>query len=181
MKRAKLIYIFLVAISFALWSCGSQNNASEEVVLNTPCATGDDNLVTEEPEKGLDDLSDKDKTENSITTDEEIEASSDPYVGVYNDPSINEPNLKIEKDKDDVYWIQIGLYRLTTLKQCKGVVKSNKLEFSTNEVFDDELKGEIILNGDIAEVSFFGDEWLDFAGFNYQEFEKISEVPYDLY
>ena len=58
---------------------------------------------------------------------------------------------------------------------------SKKIIMISSKNYNDELKGEIILNGDIAEVSFFGDEWLDFAGFNYQEFEKISEVPYDLY
>ncbi|SFR95328.1 hypothetical protein, partial [Anaeromicropila populeti] len=155
--------------------------ASEEKILNTPYPTEDNNLVTVEPEKELDDSNNKDEIEVSTAPDEEMEESADPYVGVYNVPGIDEPFLKIEKDKDGVYLIQIGLYRLTTLDQCKGVVKDNKLEFSTNECFDDELEGEIVLNGDIAEVSFFGDEWLDFAGFNFRKFEKISDVPYDLW
>ena len=182
MKPNKFIYIILTAAALLLASCGSkENESSVEIILNTPYPTDSQILVTNEPSEELDNFQNNDKNEVSITPDAEIIASADPYVGVYNDPSIDEPNLKIEKDKDGVYSIQIGLYRLTKLNQCKGVVKDNKLEFSTNEIFDDELKGEIVLNGDIAEVSFFGSEWLDFAGFNYQEFEKISDVPYDIY
>ncbi|WP_177214780.1 hypothetical protein [Anaeromicropila populeti] len=169
-----------------LSSCGikedvasEENVTSEEAILNTPYATEDNISVTVEPEKELDDSNNKDQIEVSTALDEEMEESADPYVGVYNDPSIDEPNLSIEKDKDGVYLIQIGLYRLAKLNQCKGVVKDNKLEFSTNEIFEDELKGEITLDGDIAEVVFLGDEWLDFAGFNFRRFEKISDVPYD--
>lgn len=180
MKRGKLIYIILV-VAFLLSSCGSKDNvASEELVSNTPCAIEYDILATEEPEKELDDSQNKEKIEVSVTPDTAAKESEDSYVGVYNDPSIDEPGLRIKKDKDGVYWIQVGLYRLTELDECKGVVKDNKLEFSTNEIFDDELKGEITLDGDVAKVVFLGDEWLDFAGFNFHNFEKISDVPYDI-
>ncbi|SFR86142.1 hypothetical protein [Anaeromicropila populeti] len=181
MKRVKLIYMILIVVALLLSSCGIKENvASEEKILNTPYPTEDNNLVTVEPEKELDDSNNKDDIEVSTAPDEEVKESADPYVGVYNDPSIDEPCLKIEKDKDGVYLIKIGLHRVTTLDQCKGVVKDNKLEFSTNEIFDDELKGKITLDGDIAKVVFFGDEWLDFAGYNVIKFEKISDVPYDI-
>lgn len=182
MKQNKFIYIILITVILILTSCGSKGYvSSQDSISKTLFPTQSQIPVSKEPEDVLDDLQKKDKIDVSITPNEDILASADPYVGVYNNPSIDEPNLKIEKDEDGSYSIQIGLYRLAKLNECKGILKDNKLEFSTNEIFDDELKGEIVLNGDIAEVSFFGSEWLDFAGFNYQEFEKISDIPYDIY
>ena len=99
------------------------------------------------------------------------------YEGEYNSYDINEPALEIKKNDDGTYQIQIDLFRLWGFYDDAGKITEEGLEFTATGPRGSEVNGVIKLEEDIAVVTIFGQEWLDFAGLSEYRFYKTSDVP----
>ncbi len=108
-----------------------------------------------------------------------IEARADAYEyeGEYNSYDINEPALEIKKNDDETYQIQIDLFRLWDFYDDAGKITEEGLEFASTGPRGNEVNGVIKLEEDIAVVTIFGQEWLDFAGLSEYKFYKTSDIP----
>ena len=108
-----------------------------------------------------------------------IEARADAYEyeGEYNSYDINEPALEIKKNDDETYQIQIDLFRLWDFYDGAGKITEEGLEFASTGPRGNEVNGVIKLEEDIAVVTIFGQEWLDFAGLSEYKFYKTSDIP----
>ncbi len=99
------------------------------------------------------------------------------YEGEYNSYDVNEPALEIKKNDDATYQIQIDLFRLWGFYDGAGKITEEGLEFIATGPRGKEMNGVIKLEEDIAVVTIFGQEWLDFAGLSEYKFYKTSDVP----
>ncbi len=99
------------------------------------------------------------------------------YEGEYNSYDVNEPALEIKKNDDATYQIQIDLFRLWGFYDDAGKITEEGLEFAATGPGGNEMNGVIKLEQDIAVVTIFGQEWLDFAGLSEYRFYKTSDVP----
>lgn len=99
------------------------------------------------------------------------------YEGEYNSYDIDEPALEIRKNDDGTYRIRIDLFRLWGFYDDAGKITEEGLEFAAAGPGGNEMNGVIKLEGDIAAVTIFGQEWLDFAGLSEYRFYKTSDVP----
>ena len=99
------------------------------------------------------------------------------YEGEYNSYDVNEPALEIKKNDDATYQIQIDLFRLWGFYDDAGKITEEGLEFTATGPRGNEMNGVIKLEADIAAVTIFGQEWLDFAGLSEYRFYKTSDVP----
>ena len=107
----------------------------------------------------------------------EVRADVYEYEGEYNSYDINEPALEIKKNDDGTYQIQIDLFRLWGFYDDAGKITEEGLEFAATGPGGNEVNGVIKLEEDIAVVTIFGQEWLDFAGLSEYRFYKTSDVP----
>ena len=107
----------------------------------------------------------------------EVRADIYEYEGEYNSYDVNEPALEIKKNDDGTYQIQIDLFRLWGFNDGAGKITEEGLEFTATGPGGNEVKGVIKLEEDIAAVTIFGQEWLDFAGLSEYKFYKTSDVP----
>ncbi len=107
----------------------------------------------------------------------EVRADVYKYEGEYNSYDINEPALEIKKNDDETYQIQIDLFRLWGFYDGAGKITEEGLEFTATGPRGNEMNGIIKLDEDIAVVTIFGQEWLDFAGLSEYKFYKTSDVP----
>ncbi len=99
------------------------------------------------------------------------------YEGEYNSYDINEPALEIKENEDGTYQIQVDLFRLWGFYDGAARITEDGLEFVTTGPRGNEMNGVIKLEEDIAVVTIFGQEWLDFAGLSEYRFYKTSDVP----
>lgn len=129
-------------------------------------------VINEVPETQNDNIE-----EEQSTTDE---AKPDLYEGEYSDYDVNEPSLEIKKNNDETYQIQIKIYRLFYLDDGVGKVTEKGLEFEATGPNGNKVNGVIRLEEDIAMVTFFSQEWIDFAGLSKYKFYKTSNVT-DIY
>ena len=106
----------------------------------------------------------------------EVRADVYEYEGEYNSYDVNEPALEIKKNDDATYQIQIDLFRLWDFYDGAGKITEEGLEFTATGPRGSEVNGVIKLE-DIAVVTIFGQEWLDFAGLSEYKFYKTSDVP----
>ena len=107
----------------------------------------------------------------------EVRADVYEYEGEYNSYDVNEPALEIKKNDDATYQIQIDLFRLWDFYDGAGKITEEGLEFTATGPRGNEMNGVIKLEADIAAVTIFGQEWLDFAGLSEYRFYKTSDVP----
>ena len=107
----------------------------------------------------------------------EVRADVYEYEGEYNSYDVNEPALEIKKNDDETYQIQIDLFRLWGFYDDAGKITEEGLEFAATGPGGNEMNGVIKLEEDIAVVTIFGQEWLDFAGLSEYRFYKTSDVP----
>lgn len=159
MKR-KLILCTLVILSICIFtSCGAIfSSETDNAVAPSAIEPLPETLVTEDVH----------------STAEEL------FIGEYNDVDWDEPNLEIQKGKNGIYHIQIGIYRLYNFECCGGVYKNGKIEFVTKfGSHKDLLEGTISLDGDCATVTFLGDDWRDFSSRSTYQYFKSSDIPYD--
>lgn len=116
-----------------------------------------------------------DDTSENIQSEEQ--AITDLYEGEYSDYDVNEPSLEIKKNNDETYQIQIKIYRLFYLDDGMGKVTEEGLKFVATGPNGNKINGVIRLEEDIATVTFFSQEWVDFAGLSEYKFYKTSNVP----
>ena len=107
----------------------------------------------------------------------EVRADVYEYEGEYNSYDVSEPALEIKKNDDGTYRIQIDLFRLWGFYDDAGKITEEGLEFAATGPGGNEVNGVIKLEEDIAVVTIFGQEWLDFAGLSEYRFYKTSDVP----
>ncbi len=107
----------------------------------------------------------------------EVRADVYEYEGVYNSYDVNEPALEIKKNDDETYQIQIELFRLWGFYDGAGKITEEGLEFASTGPDGNDVNGVIKLEEDIAVVTIFGQEWLDFAGLSEYRFYKNADVP----
>ena len=107
----------------------------------------------------------------------EVRADVYEYEGEYNSYDVSEPALEIKKNDDETYQIQIDLFRLWGFYDDAGKITEEGLEFAATGPGGNEMNGVIKLEQDIAVVTIFGQEWLDFAGLSEYRFYKTSDVP----
>ena len=107
----------------------------------------------------------------------EVRADVYEYEGEYNSYDVSEPALEIKKNDDETYQIQIDLFRLWGFYDDAGKITEEGLEFAATGPGGNEVNGVIKLEEDIAVVTIFGQEWLDFAGLSEYRFYKTSDVP----
>ena len=107
----------------------------------------------------------------------EVRADVYEYEGEYNSYDVNEPALEIKKNDDETYQIQIDLFRLWGFYDDAGKITEEGLEFTATGPRGNEMNGVIKVEADIAVVTIFGQEWLDFAGLSEYRFYKTSDVP----
>ena len=111
------------------------------------------------------------------TKEPEVAEDVYEYEGEYNSYDVNEPALEIKENGDGTYQIQIDLFRLYSLDDGIGTAAEEGLEFAATGPGGNEVNGVIKLEEDIAVVTIFGQEWLDFAGLSEYRFYKTSDVP----
>ncbi|MEY8322966.1 hypothetical protein AALB47_03470 [Lachnospiraceae bacterium 54-11] len=107
----------------------------------------------------------------------EVRADVYEYEGEYNSYDVSEPALEIKKNDDETYQIQIDLFRLWGFYDDAGKITEEGLEFAATGPGGNEVNGVIKLEEDIAVVTIFGQEWLDFAGLSEYRFYKTSDIP----
>ena len=101
----------------------------------------------------------------------------DIYVGEYNDYDVDEPNLQIQKNVDGTYTIQIGIFRLALLNDGIGILTEKGIEFTATAPNGEELTGIIVVEGDIAIVTFTNEVWATYSSINEYRYYKASEIP----
>ncbi len=120
----------------------------------------------------------KDEIADSADTDlTEPESMTGEYEGVYSDYDVNEPSLQIKQNNDGTCQIQIELFRLWSFEDGVGKITEEGLEFTATGPGGNMVDGIIKLDEEIASVTIFGQEWLDFAGLSEYKFYKTSDVP----
>ncbi len=173
MKRFLLLCGLGLMIS-PLYACGNAGDTGKSEIVefsdlsdNTNNKNTEDNIQSELPSNDSIENTTK-NTENknqeeitSISNNTENEKTEnvaiDPYVGEYNDYDTNEPNLKIQKNSNGTYSIQIGIFRLVQMDDCVGTEKDGRIEFSVNDWEwgdNGKISGTITLEDNIAIVKF---------------------------
>lgn len=132
------------------------------------------------PDNDLDETTEEqvEKPENDVTgSNMNSGTNTDVYTGEFNDYDVNEPMLEIQKNDDETYKIQIGIFRLVQLYDCVGYAIEDGIQFSTTEWGDDrEISGTITFESDIATVAFTSG-WRDFASIAEYRYYKTSDIP----
>ena len=92
-------------------------------------------------------------------TDVKEPEPEDIYSGVYTDPDINEPALRIAKKDDGGYDVYISIYRLTLLDDGVGTLKDDGLHFTATDANGTPISGVITPEGDGMKVTFTDSKW----------------------
>ncbi len=101
----------------------------------------------------------------------------DLFVGEYNSFDMDEPSLEIQKNEDGTYWIQIGIFRLVSLDDGKGIADDDGIMFSATAPNGQILEGTITLEGETAIVTFTNAEWSTYSSENVYKYYKTSNIP----
>lgn len=158
MKRRYTLCL-LCLVCFLLASCGTAQNTSDTIVTaSSPVDPIPETVPTVSSSAGIDD---------------------DYFAGEYNDLDCDQPNLEIKKIEDGTYEIEIGIFRLYHINCCIGKRVDNKIEFTSDQIEGEELKGTITVNDEIATVSFLSECWNDIGSENTYQYYKTSDIPYD--
>lgn len=192
MKKAMTAMVMGVAL-LTLSSCG-QGKSSEDAQTNEADSTAEADGGTAEvggsaaeADGSADEVQETpdDNTANSAGFDlaelenltGEYEYVSDLYEGEYSSYDVNEPSLEIKINDDGTCQIQIDLFRLWSFYDGVGKITAEGLEFAATGPGGKKVNGVIKREEDIATVTIFGQEWLDFAGLSEYKFYKTSDVP----
>ena len=170
------------ATMITLSSCGKvkglDDNQAE--IMSSAVETG--NVAGEVQETRNEDVASTGNTDSTESFTEKgqaatEEAEADLYEGEYSDYDTKEPALEIKRNNDGTYQIQIEIYRLFYFDDGVGKATEEGIEFAATGPSGNEINGVIKLEEDIATVTFFSQEWADFAGLSEYKFYKTSEVP----
>lgn len=161
------------------------NSASEEL---------NEELLTKEIEQGSSSVNNSQETAELPQTETTVENSTaestqtmqtqltqdiieDLFVGEYNSFDMDEPSLEIQKNEDGTYWIQIGIFRLVSLDDGKGIADDDGIMFSATAPNGQILEGTITLEGETAIVTFTNAEWSTYSSENVYKYYKTSNIP----
>ena len=81
------------------------------------------------------------------------------YAGQYLDIDTNQPGLRIVEGEDGVYFVQVGIYRLTSLDDGRGTLENDGLHFTATDASGDPISGLITCNGEVAAVIITDSTW----------------------
>lgn len=185
MRKAMTAMVMGVAL-LTLSSCGQEKSSEDaqtneadstaEAGGNTAATGGSIDEVQETPDDNTADSAGSDLAELEKLTGE-YEYVSDLYEGEYSSYDVNEPSLEIKINDDGTCQIQIDLFRLWSFYDGVGKITAEGLEFAATGPGGKKVNGVIKREEDIATVTIFGQEWLDFAGLSEYKFYKTSDVP----
>lgn len=195
----KIILSFILCLSIVLFSgCDRQNVEKENASLMADSSEGSQETAKEgdreakvpiaEPMTNTEVSGNGNsgetvyaREEDSYWPDDSKENSEekvkDIYVGEYNDYDIPEPNLEIQKDEDGTYTIQVGVFRTAWLEDGKGILTEEGIEFTATAPNGKEMTGTIVMEEDIAVVTFDKEVWATYSHINEYRYYKISDVP----
>ena len=166
---------------------------SEE--LSSPASEElNEELLTEEIEQGSSSVNNSQETAELPQTETTVENNTaestqtmqtqltqdiieDLFVGEYNSFDMDEPSLEIQKNEDGTYWIQIGVFRLVSLDDGKGIADDDGIMFSATAPNGQILEGTITLEGETAIVTFTNAEWSTYSSENVYKYYKTSNIP----
>ncbi len=194
----KILLSFILCLSIVLFSgCGQQNVEKENASLMADSSEGSQETAEEGDKEAKVPIAESmtntevsgngNSGETVYTREEESSWSDDSeenseekvkdiYVGEYNDYDANQPELQIQKNEDGTYTIQVGVFRLTWV-EGKGTLTENGIEFTAIVGKGKELTGTIVLEEDIAVVTFDKEVWAMYSHINEYRYYKTSDVP----
>lgn len=184
-KMKKLCRLALICFTVIMLSaCGSSAGGDDEEIqiveaepLDGFGQEADENAGEPENGSGVEASGGTPGAENTGTAETaEQETGVDPWVGEYNDYDVNEPNLEIQKNEDGSYEIHIGVFRLLSINDGRGLLTEKGMEFTTKALTGDETTGVITLDGDIATVTF-DPGWSGFGTIYSYQYYKTSDTP----
>lgn len=189
----------ILCLSIVLLSgCNQPNAVKEKINLvtessegskeNTEDGVADVKVPTAEPTEntGVRDNDNSGETVDAIELESSQHDTSgensdgkikDIYVGEYNDYDVDEPNLQIQKNENGTYTIQIGIFRLVSLDDGIGTLTEKGIEFTATAPNGEELTGTIVVEGDIAVVTFTNEVWATYSPVKEYRYHKTSEIP----
>ena len=194
----KIILSFILCLSIVLFSgCGQQNVEKENASLMVDSSEGSQETAEEgdreakvpiaEPMTNTEVSGNGNSGETVYAREEDSywpddskensEEKKDIYVGEYNDYDIPEPNLEIQKNEDGTYTIQVGVFRTAWLEDGKGILTEEGIEFTATAPNGKEMTGTIVMEEDIAVVTFDKEVWATYSHINEYRYYKISDVP----
>ena len=194
----KIILSFILCLSIVLFSgCGQQNVEKENASLMVDSSESSQETAEEgdreakvpiaEPMTNTEVSGNGNSGETVYAREEDSywpddskensEEKKDIYVGEYNDYDIPEPNLEIQKNEDGTYTIQVGVFRTAWLEDGKGILTEEGLEFTATAPNSKEMTGTIVMEEDIAVVTFDKEVWATYSHINEYRYYKISDVP----
>ena len=194
----KILLSFILCLSIVLFSgCGQQNVEKENASLMADSSEGSQETAEEgdreakvpiaEPMTNTEVSGNGNSGETVYAREEDSswpddskensEEKKDIYVGEYNDYDIPEPNLEIQKDEDGTYTIQVGVFRTAWLEDGKGILTEEGIEFTATAPNGKEMTGTIVMEEDIAVVTFDKEVWATYSHINEYRYYKISDVP----
>ena len=194
----KIILSFILCLSIVLFSgCGQQNVEKENASLMVDSSESSQETAEEgdreakvpiaEPMTNTEVSGNGNSGETVYAREEDSywpddskensEEKKDIYVGEYNDYDIPEPNLEIQKNEDGTYTIQVGVFRTAWLEDGKGILTEEGIEFTATAPNGKEMTGTIVMEEDIAVVTFDKEVWATYSHINEYRYYKISDVP----
>ena len=183
----KIILSFILCLSIVLFSgCDRQNVEKENASLMADSSEGSQETAKEgdrevkvpiaEPMTNTEVSGNGNSGETVYAREEDSywpddskensEEKKDIYVGEYNDYDIPEPNLEIQKNEDGTYTIQVGVFRTAWLEDGKGILTEEGIEFTATAPNGKEMTGTIVMEEDIAVVTFDKEVWATYSHIN---------------
>ena len=156
MKKKVTILLCFVVLVF----CGCVNAENNNILSSVDNEMGEKQII-----------------EDNIIEEDENKIDDTIYIGEYLDYDVSEPNLEIAKGQDGKYIVQIGIFRLTTLDDGVGELTEEGMIFTATDAAGNPIGGIIVVEDDIATVTFTDSTWdLIEKGTVYQ-YSKSSDVP----
>lgn len=195
MKRFLLICMSCVML-FSISACGKTEKADDNSVsVKTELNKVTDKQQDKQEKKKTANVTKEMKESNSESEEEEniskpeedhtlaenadSNKEIDPYVGEYDSDELSECGytLEIEKNNDETYHIQIGIYYVVKLYQCEGKQTEEGIVFCAPECEGKDISGIITLEGDVATVKFTSSDWSEVSDEREFTYHRTSNTP----
>ena len=159
MKRNYTLCLLYLSC-FLMISCGTKKNTTDAIVTESPLI---EPIFT-----------------NAPTISPEPTMEQDHFVGEYNEPDSDLPNLQIEKKEDGTYNVEIGYFGTYYVPPCEGKLVNDKIEFSKTAE-GHILNGTITEEDNVAIVTFLTTWWDAVNPGDTFKYYKTSDIPYKRY
>lgn len=103
-------------------------------------------------------------------------AETDPYVGEYLD-GVSDSGLDISLGEDGKYFVQISIYRLTSISDGVGQDTGDGLRFTATDAAGNPISGTISLDGNTATVTFTDSTWKYLPNGTSFQYTRSSDSP----